>query len=97
MRDSYTNRNHCPSHEMWSYERDGRSSGVLLYADTSAILVTVTSAVLGVSFHTHCHIVSSIIVLKIKNNMYTILLKYVSVVTNVVVWFLVFPTLVMIM
>ena len=24
MRDSYTNRNHCPSHEMWSYERDGR-------------------------------------------------------------------------
>ena len=31
MRDSYTNRNHCPSHEMWSYERDGRSSGVLLY------------------------------------------------------------------
>ena len=35
MRDSYTNRNHCPPHEMWSYERDGReggrSSGVLLY------------------------------------------------------------------
>ena len=24
VRDSYTNRNHCPSHEMWSYERDGR-------------------------------------------------------------------------
>ena len=24
MRDSYTNRNHCPSQEMWSYERDGR-------------------------------------------------------------------------
>ena len=24
MRDSYTNRNHCPSHDMWSYERDGR-------------------------------------------------------------------------
>ena len=31
MRDSYTNRNHCPSHEMWSYERDGCWSGVLLY------------------------------------------------------------------
>ena len=30
MRDSYTNIDHCPSHEMWSYERDG-SSGVLLY------------------------------------------------------------------
>ena len=24
VRDSYTNRNHCSSHEMWSYERDGR-------------------------------------------------------------------------
>ena len=24
VRDSYTNRNHCPSHDMWSYERDGR-------------------------------------------------------------------------
>ena len=24
VRDSYTNRNHCPSQEMWSYERDGR-------------------------------------------------------------------------
>ena len=24
VRDSYTNRNHCLSHEMWSYERDGR-------------------------------------------------------------------------
>ena len=24
VRDSYTNRNHCPSHEMWSYERDRR-------------------------------------------------------------------------
>ena len=24
VRDSYTNRNHCPSHEMWSYERDVR-------------------------------------------------------------------------
>ena len=31
MRDSFTKRNHCPSHEMWSYERGGRSSGVLLY------------------------------------------------------------------
>ena len=27
MRDSYTNRNHCPSHKMWSYERDGRWRG----------------------------------------------------------------------
>ena len=29
MRDSYrsTNRHHCPSHEMWSYERDGRWRG----------------------------------------------------------------------
>ena len=27
MRDSYTNKNHCPSHEMWSYERDGRWRG----------------------------------------------------------------------
>ena len=24
MRDSYTHRMPCPSHEMWSYERDGR-------------------------------------------------------------------------
>ena len=24
VRDSYTNRNHCPSHEVWSYERVGR-------------------------------------------------------------------------
>ena len=24
VRDSYTNRMHSPSHEMWSYERDGR-------------------------------------------------------------------------
>ena len=24
MRDSCPNRNHCPSQEMWSYERDGR-------------------------------------------------------------------------
>ena len=40
MRDSYTHRMPCPSHEMWSYERDGRchvgeggrSSGVLLYS-----------------------------------------------------------------
>ena len=24
MRDSYTNIMHSPSHEMWSYERDGR-------------------------------------------------------------------------
>ena len=40
MRDSYTNRNHCPSHEMWSkcgrmrgmvFGEGGRSSGVLLY------------------------------------------------------------------
>ena len=37
MRDSYTHRMPCPSHEMWSYERrmvvgeGGRSSGVLLY------------------------------------------------------------------
>ena len=39
MRDSYTNRKHCPSHEMWSYDRmrgmvvgeGGRSTGVLLY------------------------------------------------------------------
>ena len=37
MRDSYTNRNHCPSHEMRSYDmrgmvvgEGGRSSGVLL-------------------------------------------------------------------
>ena len=37
MRDSYTNRNHCPSHEMWSYERDGRSSGVLLYKYVESI------------------------------------------------------------
>ena len=27
MRDSYTNRKHCPSHEMWPYERDGRWRG----------------------------------------------------------------------
>ena len=27
VRDSYTNRNHCPSREMWSYERDGRWLG----------------------------------------------------------------------
>ena len=27
MRDSYTNRNHSPAHEMWSYERDGRWRG----------------------------------------------------------------------
>ena len=27
MRDSYTNRKHCPSHEMWLYERDGRWRG----------------------------------------------------------------------
>ena len=27
MRDSYTNRMHSPSHEMWSYERDGRWRG----------------------------------------------------------------------
>ena len=25
------NRKHCPSHDIWSYKRDGRSSGVLLY------------------------------------------------------------------
>ena len=30
MRDSYTNRKHCPSHEMWSYERDGRWWGLYL-------------------------------------------------------------------
>ena len=30
MRDSYTNRNHCPSHEMWSYERDGRMRGMVI-------------------------------------------------------------------
>ena len=29
MRDSYTNRNHRPSHEMWSYERDGRIRGMV--------------------------------------------------------------------
>ena len=23
----YTNRKHCPSHEMWSYKRDGRWCG----------------------------------------------------------------------
>ena len=27
MRDSYTHRMPCPSHEMWSYERDGRWLG----------------------------------------------------------------------
>ena len=42
MRDSYTNRNHCPSHEMWSYERmvvgeGGRSSRVLLYFSQHSI------------------------------------------------------------
>ena len=24
VKDSYTHRMPCPSHEMWSYERDGR-------------------------------------------------------------------------
>ena len=43
MRDSYrpTNRKHCPSHEMWSYERGstdegGRSTGILLYVHLSS-------------------------------------------------------------
>ena len=39
MRDSYTNRNHCPSHEMWSYERDGRWCGWSFVRGSTVVLI----------------------------------------------------------
>ena len=50
----YTNRNHCPSHEMWSYERDGRWWGWSFVRGSTVLWISmlrIVTVVWKISFH----------------------------------------------
>ena len=49
MRDSYTNRNQCPSHEMWSYERDGRWRGWSFVRGSTVFLFLFTFYLININ------------------------------------------------
>ena len=51
MRDSYANRNHCPSHEMWSYERDGRWWGWSFVRGSTVVWSLSLPPSISPSFH----------------------------------------------
>ena len=60
MRDSYTNRKHCPSHEMWSYERDGRWRGWSFVRGSTVSQNAQFGSKWGLSIRTTTHLATMI-------------------------------------